>query len=58
MILALMPASHAAALERCTPLFARFANSECGEVERVWESRQGALGKKTLKKPFEMHAEH
>jgi hypothetical protein len=52
MILALMPASHAAAFERCTPLFARFANSECGEVERTWKSRQGALGKKTLEKPF------
>jgi hypothetical protein len=50
MILALMPASHAAALERCTPLFARFANSQCGEVERGWKSGQGAPGKKTLEK--------
>jgi hypothetical protein len=50
MISALMPASHAAAFERCTPLFARFANSECGEVERAWKSGQGAPGKKTLEK--------
>jgi hypothetical protein len=50
MILALMPASHAAALSAAPPLFARFANSECGEVERAWKSGQGAMGKKTLEK--------